>query len=128
MRASIRSSGARPKSGLGTSPPSFASYSRFILADAPGGADLITKDEAVMTRGKQVFAASCAGCHSSKQPPSGVDPQSAEGKAWFASEVMKPDFLENNFLSNERRYPLDANQDELRARLRHQRQGRPCLG
>jgi len=78
----------------------------FRLADAPGGAANIATDEAVLTRGKQVFADSCAYCHSSKQPPNGIDPQSGEGKAWFRAEVMKPDFLENNFLSNERRYPI----------------------
>ncbi|MDQ6622032.1 MAG: hypothetical protein M3Y86_00910 [Verrucomicrobiota bacterium] len=79
----------------------------FHLADAPGGAELITKDEAVMARGRLAFAANCAGCHSSKQPPNGIDPQSAEGKAWFAAEVVKPDFLTNNFLSNEHRIPVD---------------------
>jgi len=80
----------------------------FRLADAPGGADLITHDEAVMTRGKTVFAESCARCHSSKQPPGAPDPQSPEAIAWFRAEVMKPDFLENNFLSNEKRYPLSV--------------------
>jgi hypothetical protein len=59
-----------------------------------------------MTRGKEVFAESCAVCHSSKQPPSSIDPHSGDGKAWFRAAVMKPDFLENNFLSDERRYPL----------------------
>ena len=59
-----------------------------------------------MTRGRQVFGESCASCHSSKQPPAGIDPHSGEGKEWFRAEVMKPDFLENNFLSNEERYPL----------------------
>src|ERR1041385_6933671 len=78
----------------------------FRLADAPGGADLISHDEAVMTRGKTIFAESCASCHSSKRPPGSMDPQSAESKAWFRAEVMKPDFLENNFLSDEKRYPL----------------------
>jgi hypothetical protein len=78
----------------------------FRLADAPGGADLISHDEAIMTRGKTVFAESCASCHSSKRPPGSMDPQSAESKAWFRAEVMKPDFLENNFLSDEKRYPL----------------------
>ncbi len=76
------------------------------LADAPGGSEYITQDETVMTRGKQVFAESCAGCHSSKQPPAGIDPQSGQAKAWFRAEVIKPDFLEDNFLSNERRYPV----------------------
>ncbi len=72
----------------------------FRLADAPGGAANITTDEAVLNHGKQVFANSCASCHSSKQPPAGIDPQSGDGKAWFRAAVMQPDFLENNFLSN----------------------------
>ena len=78
----------------------------YRLADAPGGKDLITRDETVMTRGKQVFAESCASCHSSKQPPAPIEAHTAEGKAWFLAEVMKADFLENNFLSNEKRYPV----------------------
>jgi hypothetical protein len=78
----------------------------FHLADAPGGQAYITADAAVMTRGKEVFAESCAACHSSKQPPANIDPRSGEGKEWFRAEVMKPDFLENNFLSNDKRYPL----------------------
>ena len=78
----------------------------FHLADAPGGQAYITTDAAVMTRGKEVFAESCAACHSSKQPPPNVDPHSGEGKAWFRAAVMAPDFLENNFLSTDRRYPL----------------------
>ncbi len=78
----------------------------FHLADAPGGSAYITTDQAVMTRGKEVFAESCASCHSSKMPPPNVDPQSGDGKAWFRAAVMKPDFLENNFLSNDKPYPL----------------------
>jgi hypothetical protein len=78
----------------------------FHLKDATGGADRITNDEAVMARGKIVFAESCASCHSSKQPPSNIDPHSGEGRAWFRAEVVKPDFLENNFLSTDRRYPI----------------------
>jgi cytochrome c5 len=78
----------------------------FHLADAPGGQAYITTDSAVMTRGKEVFAESCAACHSSKQPSPNIDPHSGEGKAWFRTAVMAPDFLENNFLSNDKRYPL----------------------
>lgn len=85
----------------------FCKLQPFHLADAPGGAELISKDEAVMTRGRMAFANNCAGCHSSKQPPNGLDAQSAEGKSWFAAETAKPEFLQNNFLSNERRYPVD---------------------
>jgi cytochrome c5 len=78
----------------------------FHLADAPGGQAYITQDQAVMTRGKEAFAESCAACHSSKQPPPNVNPRSGEGKAWFRAAVMALDFLENNFLSNDKRYPL----------------------
>ncbi|MDQ2824850.1 MAG: hypothetical protein M3R29_05330 [Verrucomicrobiota bacterium] len=84
----------------------FTRLKPFRLADAPGGQAYITTDAVVMTRGREVFAQSCAACHSSKQPPANIDPQSGEGKAWFRAEVMKADFLEDNFLSNERRYPL----------------------
>jgi hypothetical protein len=84
----------------------FRCLKSFHLADAPGGQDYITTDAAVMTRGKEVFAESCAACHSSKQPPSNIDPRSGEGKAWFRAAVMAPDFLGNNFLSNDKRYPL----------------------
>ncbi len=78
----------------------------FRLAAAPGGQAYITVDASVMTRGKEVFAESCAACHSSKQPPANIDPRSGEGRAWFRAEVMKPDFLDNNFLSDDKRYPL----------------------
>jgi hypothetical protein len=73
------------------------------LEDAPGGADYITKDESVMNRGKIVFAENCASCHSSKQPPQG---STVDEKEWFRQEVLKPDFRDNNFLSNEARYPV----------------------
>jgi cytochrome c5 len=90
--------------------PSVAAFFRrlkpYHLADAPGGQAYITTDSAVMTRGKEVFAESCAACHSSKQPRPNIDPHSGEGKAWFRAAVMAPDFLENNFLSNDKRYPL----------------------
>ncbi|MGI8957750.1 MAG: c-type cytochrome [Chthoniobacterales bacterium] len=78
----------------------------FRLADAPGGPAKITTDEAILNRGKLVFANSCASCHSSKQPPAGTDSDSGDGKAWFRAAVMEPDFLKNNFLSNDKRYPL----------------------
>jgi len=84
----------------------FRKLKSFRLADAPGGQAYITADAAVMTRGKEVFAESCAACHSSKQPPPNIDPRSGEGTVWFRAAVMAPDFLENNFLSNDKRYPL----------------------
>jgi hypothetical protein len=72
------------------------------LADARGGSAFLTKDEAVLNRGRLVFANHCAECHSSKQPPANV----TDKRRWFAEAVMKPDFLEDNFLSNEKRYPV----------------------
>jgi hypothetical protein len=84
----------------------FRKLKSFRLADAPGGQAYITADSAIMTRGKEVFAENCAACHSSKQPPGNIDPRSGEGKAWFRAAVMSPDFLENNFLSNDKRYLL----------------------
>ena len=84
----------------------FRKLKPFRLANAPGGAEYITRDETMMTRGKEVFAANCAGCHSSKQPPTGMDPRSGRAIEWFRREVLKPDFLENNFLSNDQRYPV----------------------
>jgi hypothetical protein len=79
----------------------FTRLKSYRLEEAPGGKDYITKDEAVMTRGKVVFAENCATCHSSKRPPAGADEL-----AWFKQEVQKPDFREDNFFSDDRRYPI----------------------
>ena len=76
------------------------------LANAPGGEKYLTKDEALLTRGKRVFAQTCARCHSSKQPPAPINPNSPEGRAWFEQEVMKPGFLDDNFLGAEVRVPV----------------------
>ncbi|MES2570261.1 MAG: hypothetical protein V4710_09440 [Verrucomicrobiota bacterium] len=89
------------------------------LADAPGGDALISKDEAVLTRGKELFAEHCMACHSSKQPADGSYPQPGEFAEWIKggprreaylswarAEVVKPDFLEGNYLSTDQRYPV----------------------
>jgi len=97
------------------------------LADAPGGKDYLSTDEAVLTRGKEVFAARCARCHSSKvpRPAEGVDPGGCSGpdylKCWdkywrwtkteeFKKQmreiVVRPDFLDQNYLSTELRIPV----------------------
>ena len=78
------------------------------LADAPGGANSLSKDEAVLQRGRIVFAENCAKCHSSKQPPAGVAATQQQYKEWMRAEVQKPDFLDNNFLSTEERIPVDV--------------------
>ena len=79
----------------------FMRLKSFRLEDAPGGKDYITKDEAVMKRGEIVFAENCAQCHSSKRPPAG-----ANELDWFRQEALKPDFRDNNFFSDDKRYPV----------------------
>ena len=87
------------------------------LKDAPGGQAYLTSDESVLTRGKIVFAENCAACHSSKlpKPPGTVKPYSSFYNKWVQSGdfkkqmremVLQPDFLENNYLSNEHRYSV----------------------
>jgi hypothetical protein len=76
------------------------------LADAPGGAAYLTKDTAVLTRGKIVFADHCAGCHSSKQPPETIQPRTPEYREWMRQAVLDPGFLQGNYLSTDRRIPI----------------------
>ena len=75
--------------------PALAAYFAFIakphkLASAPGGAKWLTNDRATLDRGQRIFAENCATCHSSK----------------LVEEALRPDFLEGNFLGNEKRYPV----------------------
>ena len=85
------------------------------LKDAPNGASHI--DQTKLDQGKVVFAENCARCHSSKQPPnlcmlgqpctSGqIIENSAEYFRYMRTEVAKPDFLDKNFLSTDRRIPM----------------------
>jgi hypothetical protein len=85
------------------------------LRDAPGGQNYLTKDPQVLDRGRIVFAENCMACHSSKRPNDGFErrPENYADWAhdekflsWARAEVMKPDFLENNFLSTDARYPI----------------------
>ncbi|HXR77378.1 MAG TPA: hypothetical protein VN737_15470 [Bryobacteraceae bacterium] len=97
------------------------------LKDAPGGAAYLTKNAGMLNRGKVVFADRCARCHSSKLPTPavGLDPGGCSGKdyltcwnkywAWTKTDdfkskmrdiVMRPDFLDDNFLSAENRIPV----------------------
>jgi hypothetical protein len=79
----------------------FTRLKSFRLEDAPGGKEYLTSDEAVLKQGKLVFADNCARCHSSKRPPAGVDETE-----WFRQEVLKPDFRDDNFFSDDHRYPI----------------------
>ena len=101
------------------------------LADAPGGQAYLSTDQSLLTRGKEVFAERCARCHSSKAPApaDGVDPGGCSGpdylecwnKYWAWTKtgdykkqmreiVMKPDFLDQNYLSSELRVPVTLTQ------------------
>lgn len=76
------------------------------LRDAPGGAAQIPTDPAILQRGKIAFADKCAQCHSSKQPPADIAADLARATAWYRDSVLADDFLEKNFLSDDRRYPV----------------------
>jgi hypothetical protein len=98
------------------------------LAKAPGGDSLVSRDEAQLERGKQVFADSCARCHSSKIPAPAPAMDVSQGcggpnylQCWntywkwtktdeFKSKmreiVKSPDFLKDNFLSTDLRVPV----------------------
>jgi hypothetical protein len=85
------------------------------LKEAPGGASYI--DDSKLDQGKTVFADNCARCHSSKQPenlcligsqckPGDIIENSGAYFDWMRTEVHKPDFLDDNFLSADRRVPM----------------------
>jgi cytochrome c5 len=116
--------------------PALVDYLRFVkpyhLKDAPGGAALVKPwDDSQIKLGRQVFAEECATCHSSKQPesPTGEptradsvweqqvfanwtkDQQQAwlhdpQRVAWFKQQVEDPTFFAQNYLSDDRRYPV----------------------
>jgi cytochrome c5 len=75
------------------------------LADAPGAARYLAEPATQVTQGARVFGRECAQCHSSKQPPSSVTDAAAR-KAWFDDAVQSDKFLEENFLSDDRRYSV----------------------
>jgi hypothetical protein len=97
------------------------------LQDAPGGPAYLNADAATLEHGKNVFADTCARCHSSKTPPLRVElnpvrcdnrgyldcfkrywawTQTDDYKAQMRKIVQAPDFLQGNYLSNEVRVPL----------------------
>ena len=104
------------------------------LTDAPGGSNYLTADAATLDRGKTVFAETCARCHSSKYPapPPEAHPDACTASnypecwrkywAWTKTDDFKskmrdivkvPDFLTDNFLSNDMRVPVTLMQTNL---------------
>jgi hypothetical protein len=75
------------------------------LKDAPGGAAYLSAAPALVERGKVVFAERCAACHSSKQPPASIADAAARAH-WFRESVLSRDFLDGNFLSDDKRHPV----------------------
>jgi hypothetical protein len=97
------------------------------LADAPGGAAYLGADSATLARGRDVFAVTCARCHSSKQPqaPAGATLVDSAGpgymtrfKAWWKwtqtpdfkqkmqAIAARPDFASGNYFSSDARIPV----------------------
>lgn len=76
------------------------------LENTPGGEAYLTKDEKVLEKGKLAFADTCATCHSSKQPPAEIAADPQQAKAWYRQSVLASDFLDGNFLSDDKRYPI----------------------
>jgi hypothetical protein len=71
------------------------------LKDAPGVTAYLQADEPLVPRGMEVFLQHCARCHSNRQPDavghvSNVSPQ----------HQRLEDFLKDNFLSDDKRYPI----------------------
>jgi hypothetical protein len=99
------------------------------LKDAPGGDSYLGDGAATLDHGKQVFADTCARCHSSKAPTPPADlalnPEKCAGagyldcfkhywtwtqtddyKAQMRTIVRAADFLTDNYLSTEARIPV----------------------
>ena len=96
------------------------------LKDAPGGDKYLADGSAMLVQGKNVFADTCARCHSSKAPRPPDDlkltqcmgagylgcfkrywtwTQTDDYKAQMRKVVQAPDFLQGNYLSTDARIP-----------------------
>jgi hypothetical protein len=97
------------------------------LSKAPGGGTYLNEPPDTAQQGKLVFADNCAACHSSKAPqqPARANPALCIGPGylecwnryweWTRTDdfrqqmrqiVNAPDFLDNNYLSNDMRVPV----------------------
>ncbi|MEJ2669168.1 MAG: hypothetical protein P8077_02540, partial [Gammaproteobacteria bacterium] len=113
-----------------------ASATPDYLSEAPNGQSYLTPDQEKLALGKRVFADTCARCHSSKLPEYVFDQffpdkgcvnsdylscwddywqhtKQDKFKTAMRQIVMKPNFLENNFLSTELRIPVSLLETNL---------------
>ena len=67
---------------------------------------ILTAGAETLRRGKLVFADKCIRCHSSKHPPDEIASDRAKADAWYRESVLSDAFLDANFLSDDRRYPV----------------------
>jgi mono/diheme cytochrome c family protein len=88
-----------------------ASYTPVPLKEAgAAGAAAAPRDAASLARGAGLFALHCASCHSSKQPEDdarnkGKKLTEPERQVYIRQSVLAKDFLDKNYLADERRYP-----------------------
>ncbi len=108
-----------------------AASGRMDLKNAPGGNAYLSADPEVLTRGKLVFADTCARCHSSKLPDQAPKLNCGESnylECWnaywdwtetdeFKTEmralVLADDFLKDNYLSTDARIPVTTMKTEV---------------
>lgn len=89
------------------------------LAQAPGGTNYLQDSDATVARGQEAFAENCAACHVSYNkmptPPPGIARDTSDWDQWTQSEDFKtrmtagerdPNFLQDNYLATDRRYPI----------------------
>jgi hypothetical protein len=69
------------------------------------GKDYLDSDAEKLRRGKIAFADKCARCHSSKKPDPLPTGEKELQKAW-QDLVLRADFLDGNFLSDDQRHPI----------------------
>jgi mono/diheme cytochrome c family protein len=80
------------------------SYDSFPLSSA--GKHYVSDDSSFLQKGKIAFADNCAGCHSSKRPEHLEGDLESQKKAW-REFVMRPDFLTDNYLSDDQRHSVN---------------------
>jgi hypothetical protein len=76
------------------------------LEYAPGGKEHLWAKGETLQQGKRAFADNCARCHSSKQPAGDVAKDPKKAQQWYRDSVLAADFLDGNYLSDDKRYSV----------------------